>query len=247
MLQAQWWERILRRQRAMGKQVGILGRADHGTVEVVDALPNGPARGRLAAGDRILAVDGVKIDPASPLQSLRQFVAERGQPGQVTFLIRRGDQEKEIVLPMPKEEIDGGLRSPVELLRRVCDVCRVFGSASYVLWQPRPDVVDARVDLQYISSPAPRRRAASQPASTSKPAAASKPAQNGLTAPASQPPDPSQPVVSKPGVPATQPAVTSNPAAEPVKQTSTAPADPVSQPAPASAPASQPATQSSGR
>lgn len=182
MLQAQWWERLLRRQRAMGKQVEILARPDNGTVEVVEALPNGPARGRLMPGDRILAVDGNRIDDDDPLQSLRELVAQREQPTRVVFLVRRGDQEEEIELPMPEDQVEGGLRSPVELFRRLSVACRVFGSTSYVLWQPRPDIVDARIDLRYVVLPR-----ASQPARTQPEKSA--PAQSGpATAPAATQP-----------------------------------------------------------
>lgn len=201
MLQAQWWERVLRRQRAMGKQIGILARPDHGTVEVVDALPGGPARGRLQAGDRVLAVDGNRIDADQPLQSIRDLVAARERPDRVTLLIRRGDKEQEIELSMPQEEIEGGLRSPVELLKRAAGVCRLFGSASYVLWQPRPDVVDARIDFRYLLTS--RLPAAAQ----SKPAAPA-------TAPASAPDPASMPSGTRPAA-----AVSTAPASQAATQT----------------------------
>lgn len=210
MLQAQWWDRLMRRQRATGKQVGILARPDHGVVEVVDALPGGPARGRLLPGDRILAVDGNKIVPESPLQSIRELVAAREQPSKVMFLIRRGDKEQEIELPMPLEEIEGGLRSPVELLKRASEVCRLFGSASYVLWQPRPDVVDARIDFRYLAAakPVPASKPAPSPASQSA-ATQSAAVQPPATQPATTPAPPAS-------APSTAPSATTAPASQPM-------------------------------
>ncbi|MBI4580978.1 MAG: PDZ domain-containing protein [Planctomycetes bacterium] len=155
MLQPQWWEKLLRRQRAMGKQLGILGRPADGAVEVVDSLPGSAARGLLQTGDRILAVDGIKVDPAAPLKSLRENIAARKLPDRITLLVRRGDKPQEITLPLPGESPDAAIRSPVELLGQFAALSRLFGSASYVLWQPRPDVVDARIDLRYTASTQP--------------------------------------------------------------------------------------------
>jgi len=225
LLQAQWWERLLQRQRATGKQIGILARASGGTVEVVDTLPEGPARGRLLPGDRVLAVDGVKIDSARPLQSLRDAVAERGQPDKVTFLVRRGDQQHEIELPMPRAGGDGALRSPVELLSRFAAACRLFDAISYVLWQPRPDVVDVRVDLRYAAAlrPAPiaSQPAASQPA-TNRPAA-TQPKVPPTQPAATQAVPATAPVPAPAAPPATSPAVTQPAATSPAAGTASAP------------------------
>lgn len=213
MLQSQWWERLLRRQRAMGKQIGILARADNGAVEVVETLPDGPARGRLLVGDRILAVDGIKVDPAGALQSLRESVAQRTQPDKVVFLVRRGDKQQEVELPLPREEVEG-LRSPVELLRRFSAGCRLFESGSYVLWQPKPDVVDARVDLRY-------RASESWMSPTSEPA---EPIE--ASAPATEPAAP----VTQPAPSAAPPPAAAPPATQPASPPATQ-AAPVTQPA----------------
>jgi hypothetical protein len=251
MLQSQWWERLLQRQRATGKQIGILARANEGAVEVVDTLPEGPARGRLQSGDRVLAVDGVKIDSARPLQSLRDAVAERGQPDKVTFLVRRGDKQHEIELPMPRAGGDGALRSPVELLGRFAGACRLFDSASYVLWQPRPDVVEVRVDLRYAAAlrPAPTasQPAATQPAATQP--AATQPAAAQPGAPATQSAAPqaapaTAPAATPPAAPATPPAVpqpaVTQPAANPAPAVASAPAPAPPATSPAAATASAP-------
>jgi hypothetical protein len=166
MLEPQWWDNLLRRRRAMGKQMGILGRADSGTVEVVDALPDGPARDLLKPGDRILSVDGATLDAANPLRSLRELVAGRSRD-QVVLVVRRGEVRQQVAITMPREYADDGLRSPVELLKRLADASRLFGSASYVLWQPKPDVVDIQIDFRVGAATQP---AATQPAAT-RPAA----------------------------------------------------------------------------
>ncbi len=190
MLASQWWVKLLRHQRAMGKQMGILARASAGMVEVVDVLPDGPARDRLLAGDRILAVDGIKLEPGDPLKSLREYIAERRNPEQALLLVMRADKQQEVVLPLPGDAVEDSLGSPVELLKRVANLSRLFGSASYVLWQSKPDVIDARVDLRYaaprapVSSTVPATQAAS-----SRPASqpASQPASSPTSTPASQP------------------------------------------------------------
>jgi hypothetical protein len=163
MLQGQWWDKVLRRQRAMGKQLGILARASEGTVEVVDVLPGGPAKTVLQSGDRILAVDGIKIDPKNSLKSLREYVAERPQADRVELLIRRGQETKPVTLNLPSDTVQGGLQSPVDLLKRFADLSSLFGSASYVLWQPRPDVIEAQIDLRYLSPSPPASHPATAP------------------------------------------------------------------------------------
>jgi hypothetical protein len=184
LLQPQWWVKVLRHQRATGKQLGILARSSKGTVEVVDTLPGGPARDRLQPGDRIMAVDGTKVDPAEPLKSLREYIADRPQASESKLLIQRGDKQQEIVLPLPADEVAEGLGSPIEMLKRFAAVSRFFGSAGYVMWQPKPDVVDARIDLRFVAATQPASQPTSQPASRPVSRPASQPATRASTQPA---------------------------------------------------------------
>ncbi|MCL2330503.1 MAG: PDZ domain-containing protein [Phycisphaerae bacterium] len=247
MLQAQWWDKVRRRERAMGQQMGILARAADGTVEIVDVLPDGPAHDRLQKGDHVLAVDGAKIDPAKPVQSLREYVANRAVPGQVVLLIRRGSETKEVTLTMPADIVQGPLRSPIDLLRRLVGVFVSFESVSYVLWQPQPDVADARIDLRYYVTPVP----VSVPAALVKPPATSVPAANvppvvsatgsaPADVPASAPAAAPAPIVTPP-----HPPTNAVPPTAPAPAPATAPAPvPAPAPTPASAPAPVPAPAS---
>lgn len=146
LLADEWWEKLLRRHRASGQQLGILARTKDGMAEVIDVSPGGPARDHLRPGDLITAVDGIRIDAEQPLKSLREYLAGRARPDRVTLLIRRGEASQEIVIPM--EDGSGANMHPLQFLARVASFCRLFSSASFVAWQREPGAVELHFDLR---------------------------------------------------------------------------------------------------
>jgi Lon-like protease len=71
-------------------------------VVVVEVLPGGPADGVLAAGDSVLAVDGVPIDQAEELQE----ATRTADPGDaLTLTVRHAGQEREETLVLA--DVDG--------------------------------------------------------------------------------------------------------------------------------------------
>jgi hypothetical protein len=158
MLEPQWWERLRQKQRLDSVQLGILPSTRNlpGAVEVGDTMPNYPAYGRLEPGDVILAVDGKPLSTDNPLSSLREQLATRRRPNAVTMLVRRGGRELEIDVPLQTAAWDTGTLRPIELLRKAAAVMRLFSSASYAVWRSAPEVLHARLELNWTEPTATR-------------------------------------------------------------------------------------------
>ena len=58
----------------------------------------------LELGDIILAVRGRKLSPDDPAASLRRFIVGAGRGKDVPILVRRDDQEVEVVAFWPKKK-----------------------------------------------------------------------------------------------------------------------------------------------
>lgn len=149
MLQAQYWERLRRQHLANNVQLGAVPRLTNGTEITVDrTMPGWPAHGVLQAGDRILSVDGQAINAANPLVSLRELVAARRKPDQVTLQIVRAGQPAEVTITKLPVPLEAQQIQPLALLGNIADLMRVFSSASYVTWQPSGERVNARLELE---------------------------------------------------------------------------------------------------
>lgn len=116
MAEAAWWERLWRKQRATGRQLGVWGKAVEGTVEIDDVMPAGPSRDQLRRGDRIIAVDGIRLDARSPLKSLREAVALRQDRERVHLLILREGRQQVATLTFPPEPPPDQGAHPLTLL-----------------------------------------------------------------------------------------------------------------------------------
>lgn len=212
MLRPDWWGRLRRRQLASGVQLGIVpGRAPttQPGVPIERTLPGWPAHDVLRPGDRILAVDGHEVDPRRPLPSLRELVANRPKADTLSVRVLREGQEAAVQIHMP---VPAGAPEPIQpfdVLEKLADLLRVFSSASYVTWQPAPNLLNARLELE-LSAPATQ---------TAPPPA---------TAPASAPGT----------APATQTAVASAPASAPTPAATQPASGPATQVAPATQPGS---------
>jgi hypothetical protein len=117
-------------------------------VTVDRTLPGWPAHGRLRAGDRIVAVDGHRVDAANPLDSLRNLVVGRVKADQVMLTIVRDGRELPASIPGLASPLDAPAMQPPALLDNVADLLRVFSSASYVSWQPSGERISARLELE---------------------------------------------------------------------------------------------------
>ena len=151
MLQPQWWAGLWRKQRLSGVQLGIRPTtgAPAGRVEVGQTLSGYPAHGRLLPGDQILRVDGRPLDPEHPLASLSRLVATRRRTDGITVRVLRGAGELDVEIPMEAAQWDAAHLQPVELLRQAALVLRIFRSAPYALWQPSPELINARLELRF--------------------------------------------------------------------------------------------------
>ena len=151
MLRADWWYGQRQKQRVSGAQLGILPRGvQNGAVEVAQTLPNGPAHHRLQPGDRIVAIDGHRLDPRDPQRSLRLFLNSRRDPNRVVLtVIREENCEEEIELRMGTAPPAPSGTPPVELLRKASDLLRIFSTANYAMWEPASGLFNARLDLRF--------------------------------------------------------------------------------------------------
>ncbi len=149
MADAAWWERLWRKQRATGRQLGVWGRAAEGTVEIEEVMPAGPSKDLLRPGDRIIAVDGIRLDARAPLKSLREAVALRQDREQVHLLVQREGRQQVVSLRFePEPAADPGAH-PLTLLARTARMLSLFNSAEQVIWHAEPDVLRLRVELHF--------------------------------------------------------------------------------------------------
>lgn len=154
MLEPQWWRQLQRRRDSRRVQLGILptDRANEGGVEVGETLANYPAHGRLQIGDQIVAIDGEPLDRDRPLISLREKLAMRKRADGVTLGVIRDGKAEEIEITMETADWDTSDIQPVDLLRQAADLTRLFSSASYAVWRPSRDSINARLELRFASS-----------------------------------------------------------------------------------------------
>jgi len=134
MFEAGWWRRVRARREASREQLGVRGRSADRAVEVVQVLPDGPAAGRLQPKDRILAVDGISLDPSRPTGSLRELLAMRESPDVVRLLVQREGRRTTVEVPMPSA---GGVEvaNPLQQLRSASRLLRQVRWAGWVSWQ----------------------------------------------------------------------------------------------------------------
>jgi len=158
MLNSVWWETLRQQRRASGVQLGIVPAAAPDGVRVAQILPNYPADQHLLPGDLITAVDGERLDPVDPPLSLRLSIAAREKTGLMTLTVIRNERELDIEIPMPEISAPSDEFLPIDMLRRL--ILRAFKTFSYVSWQPKPDLLQARLDLHF-NTPAQTSPAAS--------------------------------------------------------------------------------------
>lgn len=153
VLQPDWWRLLRQRQRAEGVQLGILpSRLTDNGIEVDQTLPGWPAHERLVSGDVILGIDGRPLDRDNLMQSLRRGMATRERADRISLRISRGGEEQDVEIPMPEPETPTDRLQPIELLRQLADILRPFASAGYAAWQPSPEVIHARLELQFTTT-----------------------------------------------------------------------------------------------
>jgi hypothetical protein len=160
MLLADWWSGQRQKQRVSAAQLGILPSSiQNGAIEVAQTVPNGPADHRLQPGDRIVAVEGRRLEPRDPQRSLRLFLNGRRDPNRVVVTIIREEnceEDIELSLAPPAPRVTVGT-SPVELLREAADLLRIFSTANYAMWEPTPGLFNARLDLHFAPTNAAAR------------------------------------------------------------------------------------------
>jgi hypothetical protein len=149
MLQPGYWERLRRQRLASSVQLGIVPKATtQPGVEVDHTLPGWPAHGVLRANDRIVGVDGHRMDAANALNSLRELRAARDKPDRAMLQVVRGNQQMNLPIQKLVTPLDVQPIQPLTLLSNMADLLRVFSSASYVTWQPSGERVSARLELE---------------------------------------------------------------------------------------------------
>jgi hypothetical protein len=149
MLDPIWWETLRQQRRASGVQLGIVPAAVPDGVRVLQILPNYPADQHLLPDDVIIAVDGDRLDPVDPQLALRLAIAGRKKTGLLTLTVIREARELDIQITMPEIAAPTEEVLPVDMLRRLSTILRGFESSSYVSWQPKPDLLQARLDLRF--------------------------------------------------------------------------------------------------
>jgi hypothetical protein len=160
VLQADWWRRLRQKQQAREVQLGILPRrVGPGEIEVESTGPGWPAHGRLLPGDRIRGVGGeplsTALDTEQTLETFRSMVALRKSPERLTLMVIREGREMDVEVPMPVSPSSDPSLPPIQFLRRVADLLRLFDSASYAAWHQPPDVLKARFELKMTGSGRP--------------------------------------------------------------------------------------------
>ncbi len=134
LFEAGWWRRVRARREASREQLGVRGRSADRAVEVVQVLPDGAAAGRLQPKDRILAVDGISLDPARPTDSLRELLAMREHPDLIRLLVLREGGRTTVEVPMPSAG-DQEVANPLQQLRSASRLLRQVRWAGWVSWQ----------------------------------------------------------------------------------------------------------------
>ncbi len=167
VLKPEWWRE--RQERQAGRaSLGISMPATRPTEAVVhNTLPGWPAYGRLQAGDRIVAVDGIPLTPTNPRASLKELITRR-KGNAVVLTVERNGQRADVTIPLPEEPISF---DPIGAIRQITTLLRPFAAASYTVWAGQPDRFDARVMLRAAphrprtTTSAPAPQPASRPAS----------------------------------------------------------------------------------
>lgn len=155
MLEPDWWQQLRRRHRASSIQLGFYHpKSVDGRIEVERTLPNWPAHGRLQPGDLIVAVNGHELDQERTRASFGRLVAMREKPDEVVVRVIRGDEELDVVIPMPVPDHPADRIEPVSMLRQLAEIMRPFASASYASWQPSAELLNARIELRFVPATA---------------------------------------------------------------------------------------------
>ncbi|UCD28493.1 MAG: PDZ domain-containing protein [Planctomycetota bacterium] len=166
MFEPDWWQKLRRQQRAAKVQLGIIPvrhQPLQGKVQVAKTLPAYPAHTRLKPGDQIISVDGQKLQQTDAMQSLRMLVAMRKREDRVRLEVIRGGEKRVVVIDMPDERSTLDHIQPVILFKRAINFMRMFSTASHIIWQPSPDLVNTRLQLRFTG------RATSQVSDVNKP------------------------------------------------------------------------------
>ena len=100
------------------------------------------------AGDRIISVDGRPLDPDHTFRSLRDGIAMRDREDRIVLGVMRGNEERQIDIPMPVSKSPAANVQPLALLQQLSELSRTFAFASYVTWQPARGLIQTRLDLR---------------------------------------------------------------------------------------------------
>jgi len=134
-----WTDRRIEERRRLG--VALKPAPERGGVEVVSVDPGTPAEGRLEPGDVIIEAAGRPMATSQPTRAIAEAYQQARDSLVFPLVLKRGEEERRIVIPLPMlptftEEFD-----PVATLRRLASLAsRVDSIAAIGRMGPGPRI-----------------------------------------------------------------------------------------------------------